>query len=322
MRSAQLPRRLHLSVVLDDGDYLASSQRGDVENHQPQRAAADHRYCVASMGTRVFKPVDSAGQRFCKRRVLQGNVIGNTQGVFCHDARRDANELGVGAVIEKQVVAKILLTAPAKITFTAGCRIQRHDAIAGSELSDSFSSLNYGSGKLVSKEGGRHDHARMISAAKHLEVRTARQRRTHLHDQFSRSSLWHWNALDANVVASVEDCGLHGGAAVMDCALYRCPAVMDYALYRCPAMMDCVFNRGAAMFDHSFDRGTAVLDRGFNRRAAALDCGFYRAWHQAPPTLPPPGTGSIIIFIESALGCDAISIAATACSSGKRWEIN
>src|SRR6516165_235755 len=97
---------------------------------------------------------------------------------------------------------------------------------------------------------------------------------------------------------------------------------MERALDRSPAVMDDALNRGTAMSDHIFDRGAAVLDRGFNRGAAALDCVFNRAWHQAPPSLPPPGTGSIIIFIESALGCDATSIAATACSSGNRCEMS
>ena len=46
---AQLPRRFHLAVVLDDGDHFAAGQRGDVENHQPQRAAADDGDGIAGM---------------------------------------------------------------------------------------------------------------------------------------------------------------------------------------------------------------------------------------------------------------------------------
>src|SRR5579863_6463615 len=65
-----------------------------------------------------------------------------------------------------------------------------------------------------------------------------------------------------------------------------------------------------------------MLDRSFNGGAATLDCVLHSAWHQAPPTLPSPKTGSIITFIESALGCEATSIAATACSSAKRCDIS
>ena len=49
VRGAQLPRRFHLAVVLDDGDDFAAGQRGDVQNHQPQRAAADDGDDIAGM---------------------------------------------------------------------------------------------------------------------------------------------------------------------------------------------------------------------------------------------------------------------------------
>ncbi len=168
----------------------------------------------------------------------------------------------------------------------------------------------------------RYDHAGVVAAPENLQVGAARQGGAHLHDHFARLSFGYRDALDANVFASMEDGGLHGGAAVVDGALHRGAAVMDDALHRCPAVKQGIFHRGAAMFDRSFDGGAAMLNRSFNRGAAALDRVFYTAWHQALPTPPPPGTGSIIIFMESALGCDAISMAATASSSGKRWEMS
>jgi hypothetical protein len=54
-----------------------------------------------------------------------------------------------------------------------------------------------------------------------------------------------------------------------------------------------------------------ILDRG--------STALYRVWHYFAPE---PERGSIIIFIESALGCDATSIAGTASSIGKRCEMS
>ena len=274
------------------------------------------------MRARIFKPVHRAGQRLGQRGMLQRNVIGNTERVLGDDARRNANEFGIGAVVEQQVVAEVLLAALAEVALPAGRGVERHDAVAGRKSVDSLAGLDHRAGQLVPEQRRRHDHARVVAAPENLEVRSAGQGGAHLHDQFARSSVGYRNALDANVFAPMEDGGLHGGAAVVDGALHRGPAVMDDAFNGCPAVKERVFNRGAAMLDRRLNRGTAMLDRGFNRGAAALDRAFHRAWHQAPPTLPPPGTGSIIIFIESALGCEATSIAATASSSGKRCEMS
>ena len=57
---------------------------------------------------------------------------------------------------------------------------------------------------------------------------------------------------------------------------------------------------------HARSRSSTVVRpssiNAFDRFAAAEDRVFHRARHQVPPKrLPPPGTGSIIIFIESAL---------------------
>jgi hypothetical protein len=54
----------------------------------------------------------------------------------------------------------------------------------------------------------------------------------------------------------------------------------------------------------------ALFDNRLDGLAASEDRGFYRACHRSPPrSAPAPGADSIIIFIESALGFDATSIA-------------
>ena len=86
------------------------------------------------------------------------------------------------------------------------------------------------------------------------------------------------------------------------------------------------FDRVAAFVDHGIDGIQACFDHRLNCVQASLNdilrsfCGRGGSrLSQYPPSSPsysppPPSTGSIIIFMEPACGCDAISIASTACS--------
>jgi hypothetical protein len=114
MRRAQLPRRFHLAVVLHNGNHFAAGQRGHMQNHQPQRAAADHRHRISGARARILKSMHRAGQRLGQRSVLQRHVVGNMERVLFHNPRRNADELGVGAVVEQQVVAEVFLAALTK----------------------------------------------------------------------------------------------------------------------------------------------------------------------------------------------------------------
>jgi hypothetical protein len=225
-------------------------------------------------------------QRFGESRVLKRHVIGNMQGVFGDDARRNADELGVGAIIEEQVVAKILLSAFAEIALTAGGGVERDDAVTRAKFSDASAGLNHGTGKLMSEESGGDDHARVVATAKNLQIGSAGKGRAHFDDYFSRRRLGHGHTFDTNIFASVKDCGLHRGPAVMDGGFDRGAAMNERTFDGRAAMVDRIFNRSAAVLNRGLDCGTPMLDRGLNRGAAALDYCFDRARHQAPPTLP------------------------------------
>ena len=85
-------------------------------------------------GSRILKSVHGAGQRLSQRGVLQRHMIGNMKRVLGDDARGNADELGVGAVVEEQIVAEILLAALAEVALAAGRGVERHHAVAGSEI--------------------------------------------------------------------------------------------------------------------------------------------------------------------------------------------
>ncbi len=119
--------------MLDDRNRFTSRQRGHMQDHQPQRAAADDRNDVAGARTRIFKAMYRAGQRLSQRCMLQRYMIGNMQRVLGDDARRDANEFRISAVVEEQIVAKVFLTALAKVALAAWRRVERHYAVARSK---------------------------------------------------------------------------------------------------------------------------------------------------------------------------------------------
>src|SRR5580658_2116552 len=205
---AQLPRRFHLAVVLDDGDGFKAGERGNMQNHQTQRTPADHGNDIAGARIRIFKAMHRAGQRLGEGGVFERDVIWNVQGVRGNNSGGDADELGVGAVVEQKIVTEVLLRAPAEVALAAGRGIQRDNAISGSEISYALAGLDHGSGKLVAKERGGHDHARVIAAAKDFQVGPAGERSTHADDQLARLGLGHRHTFDADVFPSVEDRGL------------------------------------------------------------------------------------------------------------------
>ena len=79
---AELPRRVHLSVVLDDRDHFVAGKSGHMENHEAERPSADHGNGVTGARARIFKAMDSAGKRLCKRGVLERHVWSGTLSVF------------------------------------------------------------------------------------------------------------------------------------------------------------------------------------------------------------------------------------------------
>ncbi len=183
-----------------------------MQNHQPQRAAANDGNRIAGVRARIFKAVHGAGQRLSKRSVLQRNVVENVEGILGNDTSRDADELGIGAVVEEQIVAEVFLAMLAEIALPAGGGVERNHAVAGSKVRDSFAHLNDRSRQLVAKERRGHDHARMVAAAKDLQIGSAGERGAHAHNQLARFSFRKGNLLNANIFAPVEDSGLHGAA--------------------------------------------------------------------------------------------------------------
>ena len=74
--------------------------------------------------------MDRAREGLSERGVLQRNVIRNPKRVFGHDAGRNADELGVCAVVEEQIVAEVLLVVLAEVTIAARGGVEGDDSVS------------------------------------------------------------------------------------------------------------------------------------------------------------------------------------------------
>ncbi len=271
---AELARGFNLAVVLDDGDDFATGERGDVEHHEAERAAADDGDGVAGMGAGIFESMDGAGERLSERGVLQRNVVGNVKRVLGDDARGDADELSVGAVVEEQIVAEILLAVLAEVTLAAGSGIQRHHAAAVGETFNSLACLDDGSGQLVAEEGRRDDHAGMVAAAKDFQVCSASEGSADANNQLAGGGPRNRHVFNANILAAVEDRGLHGSLAQLARGLDGIAADLNDLFNGAPANVEDFLDGIAADLEHIADGAAANLEDILDRRAAALMVSF------------------------------------------------
>ena len=151
--------------------------------------------------------------------MLEGDGAGDVKGVFFDDARGDTDELGVGAVVEEQVVAEVLLVVAAEEAGVTGRRVEGKDAVAEGKVGDAIADLDDGSGELVAEEAVKGKHPGVIAAAVDLEVCAAGKGGAHAQDQFTGTGGGDGDILDAEVFLAAKDGGSHGSAgdlAVID----------------------------------------------------------------------------------------------------------
>ena len=82
MRRAKLTRCFNLAVVLDDGDGFKAGERGDVQNHEAQRAAADDGDNVALARTESSSPCTAQASGSVRAACSSGTFAGMTKVFF------------------------------------------------------------------------------------------------------------------------------------------------------------------------------------------------------------------------------------------------
>jgi hypothetical protein len=156
-----------------------------VHEHEADGAGTDDDHGVAGTGSALFEAADDAGKRFGEGGVLEGDTVGDEEGVLFDDAGGDADVLGVGAVVEEEVFAEILLAMGAEETDVAGSGVEGYDAVAFAEGVDSGADFGDYAGELVTEGDRRLQHEGMVAAAVDLEISAAGKGCAYTNDQLS-----------------------------------------------------------------------------------------------------------------------------------------
>jgi predicted regulator of Ras-like GTPase activity (Roadblock/LC7/MglB family) len=90
--------------------------RKNADEFQSDGPATDDDNRIAGMHARLADSAQDASQWLGHGGILKGDTIGNLDHVLAHDAPRNADVLRVGAIIEKQILAKIRLALAAEET--------------------------------------------------------------------------------------------------------------------------------------------------------------------------------------------------------------
>ena len=99
----------HLGIALHHGNHIAADGLGHLHEHQADRASADHGDRVADLYAGFVQAAQHASQRLGHGCIFETNIRRNRQHVGFDDAPRNANVFRIGAVVEKQIFAKIFL---------------------------------------------------------------------------------------------------------------------------------------------------------------------------------------------------------------------
>jgi len=92
-----------------------------------------------------------------------------------------ANVFGVGSVVKEEVFAKIFLVLGAVEAHLARGGVEGDDAHAFLEAVDAGADFLDDSGQFVTEKGGWDNHAGVVAALVHLEIRAAGQGDLHFH---------------------------------------------------------------------------------------------------------------------------------------------
>jgi hypothetical protein len=132
------------------------------------------------------------------------DVFGNEIRIPLDNPGGDANVFRVCAVVEQQVFAEVLQTAPAEKTLIARRGIRRNDSIANRKLSYTLAHRDYIAGQFVPEHSGRDDHTGVIAAAENLNIGPARQRYFHPDEDVSAIDCRNGNPLYLQVFLAVK----------------------------------------------------------------------------------------------------------------------
>ena len=110
----------YLRITLYHGNHVASDGMRHLHEHQSNRAASDDCDGVADFNPGFVQTAQHTGQGLNHRRILIVDEIGDDEHVLFNNAPGDTDVFGVGAIVEQQIFAKVLLVLGAIKTTAAG----------------------------------------------------------------------------------------------------------------------------------------------------------------------------------------------------------
>ena len=201
--------RHHLGIALHNRNHVAADRVRHLDKHQPNRTTADHGHRIADFDSGLVQTAQHTSQGFHHRRILVAHIVGDGQHIGFDNAARNANIFSIGAIVEQQVFAEILLMFLAEETDAAGSRVEGDDSLPFLELANSRSDFVDRPRQLVPEKSRRRDHAGVVAAAIHFHVRAAGECHLDFDQNLPFVQARDWNLFDLHVLFAVEDGSRH-----------------------------------------------------------------------------------------------------------------
>jgi len=156
----------------------------------------------------ILDALNNAGEGFGECGVEEGEFRGYVEEVAADDAGRNDDGLGVGPVEEEEVVAKVGLAPAAGRASLTRSRVRGHDPITRLPVLHGGMNLGDDPGELMPEDAGWSQHAGVVSAPEHLEVRATGQGGPDADANLAFGKVGFGQFFDSDILLPME----HGGA--------------------------------------------------------------------------------------------------------------
>jgi hypothetical protein len=146
--------------------------------HQSDGAQSDDGQAVARHRSHFFKAADDTRERFDERSILVADMARDEVRISFDDPLGDADEFGVGTVVEQQIFAEVLKTTTAEEAILTRSRISGNHTLSYRKPGDLIADGDDITGQFVTEHGRGDDHPGMVAATEDLNIGTAGQRRS------------------------------------------------------------------------------------------------------------------------------------------------
>lgn len=196
-------------LVAPDDRHRGSKVDGQSRRHESDGTRANDGEVIARLQAEVSDALDHAGKRFCERCVDEGKIGGDVEEIPGDDAGRDDDGLGVCPVEEEEIVAEVFLAPATGSTGAAGSRVRGDNAIAWLPVRHGRMDFGDDPGELVAEDAGWDQHAGVVAASEHLEVRATRQGGPDADADLTLLKNWIGQAFKSDILHSMEYGGVH-----------------------------------------------------------------------------------------------------------------